>query len=71
MREVEHRIYTNALEDVKKIFKSNADITISYFDSYCYLDKIIEMVAYKASDWLLKELCIQRDYYQEGYLINK
>lgn len=70
-REVEHRIYTNALEDTKRILKRNNNIAIGYYDCWCYLNKLIEMVAYKASDWLLKELCMQRDYYQDKYLINR
>ena len=67
----EEKILLMILADTRKIFKDGNSITENYYDCWCYLNQIIDIVADNASDWLLTELYNQRDYYQNRYLVNK
>ena len=67
----EEKILLMILADTRKIFKDENSITENYYDCWCYLNQIIDIVADNASDWLLTELYNQRDYYQNRYLVNK
>ena len=59
------------LTDTRKIFNNESSITKNYYNCYIYLNEIIDNVSGIASDWLLTELCIQKQFYQYRYLINK
>ena len=67
----EEKILLMILADTRKIFKDENFITENYYDCWCYLNQIIDIVADNASEWLLTELYTQRDYYQNRYLKNK
>ena len=67
----EEKILLMILADTRKIFKDENSITENYYDCWCYLNQIIDIIADNASEWLLTELYTQRDYYQNKYLINK
>ena len=67
----EEKILLMILADTRKIFKDENSITENYYDCWCYLNQIIDIVADNANDWLLTELYTQRDYYQNRYLVNK
>ena len=67
----EEKILLMILADTRKIFKDENSITENYYDCWCYLNQIIDIVADNANDWLLTELYNQRDYYQNRYLVNK
>ena len=67
----EEKILLMILADTRKIFKDENSITENYYDCWCYLNQIIDIVADNASEWLLTELYTQRDYYQNRYLKNK
>ena len=67
----EQKLLINILADTRKIFKDENSVTENYYDSWTYLNEIIYTVSDSASEWLLNELYIQRDYYQNKYLINK
>ena len=67
----EQKLLINILADTRKIFKDENTVTVNYFDCWTYLNEIIDTVSDSASEWLLNELYIQRDYYQNKYLINK
>lgn len=70
-KEVEQKIYTEAIEGIKKIFKNNDSIANNYHECWLYLDKLIEMVDHEASECLLRKLSAKRDHYRKLYLINK
>ena len=67
----EQKLLINILADTRKIFKDDNSVTQNYYDCWCYLNEIIDTISDNASKWLLNELYIQRDYYQNKYLINK
>ena len=67
----EEKILLMILADTRKIFNDENSITENYYDCWCYLNQIIDIVADNANDWLLTELYNQRDYYQNRYLVNK
>lgn len=67
----EQKLLINILADTKKIFQNDESVTMNYYDCWCYLNEIIDTISDSASKWLLDELYIQRDYYQQKYLINK
>ena len=71
MTNKEKKYLDNILDDTRKIFKDENSITENYYDCWCYLNQIIDIVADNASDWLLTELYNQRDYYKNRYLVNK
>ena len=70
-RDFERKLLIMITEDTRKIFKDENSISKNYYDCYNYLNDIINTVGNNASDWLLTELCIQKQYYQYRYLINK
>ena len=67
----EQKLLVNILADTKSIFQNDDNVTKNYYDCWCYLNNIIDNISDNASEWLLKELYNQRDYYQNKYLINK
>ena len=67
----EEKILLMVLADTRKIFKDENSITENYYDCWCYLNQIIDIVADNANDWLLTELYNQRDYYQSMYIALK
>ena len=67
----EQKLLINVLADTRRIFKNDDNVTMNYYDCWCYLNNIIDNVSDNASEWLLNELYSQRDYYQNKYLINK
>lgn len=70
-KEFEQKLLINTFIDTKKIFNNDDTVTNNYYDCWCYYNEIIDTVSDNASKWLLDELYIQRDYYQQKYLINK
>ena len=67
----EEKILLMILADTRKIFKDENSNIENYYDCWCYLNQIIDIVADNASDWLLTELYNQRDYFQNKYLAFK
>ena len=47
------------------------DVSSNYYDCWTYLNEIIDIVSYNASNWLLDKLYEDRDYYQNKYLTIK
>ena len=71
-RQFEESFLDMILFDVREISnKENSTITKNYYDCYNYLRDIIDSLGGIASDWLITELCIQKQFYQYRYLINK
>ena len=70
-KEFEQKLLVNVLADTRRIFKNDDNVTMNYYDCWCYLNNIIDNVSDNASEWLLNELYNQRAYYQNKYLINK
>ena len=70
-RQFEHQLLIMVLADTRKIFKDENSITKNYYDCYNYLCDIINTIGDSASEYLLAELCIQKQYFQYKYLINK
>ena len=57
------------LEEISK--DDNFTITKKYYNCYNYLTDVINAVGNSASECLLTELCIHKQYYKYKYLINK
>ena len=70
-REFEEKLLVNVLADTRRIFKNDDNVTMNYYDCWCYLNEIIDTVSDNASNWLLNKLYEDRDYCQNKYLINK
>ena len=70
-RQFEEKLMVMILRDIKEISNGENSITKNYYDCYNYLCDIIHTIGDNASDWLITELCIQKQYYQYRYLINK
>ena len=70
-REFEKKFYNNILADTKRIFQNDDDVSSNYYDCWIYLNEIIDIVSYKASNWLLDKLYEDREYYQNKYLTIK
>ena len=67
----ERNLLIMILADVRKISKGEYSITKNYYNCYNYLNDIIHTLGDTASEWLITELCIQKQYYQYRYLYNK
>ena len=70
-REFERKLLIMILRDIREISNDKNSISKNYYNCYNYLNDIIHTVVDNASEWLLTELCIQKQYYQYRYLINK
>ena len=71
-RQFEESFLDMILFDVREISnKENSTITKNYYDCYNYLSEIIDALANTASDWLMVELSIQKQYYKYRYLYYK
>ena len=70
-RQFEEKLLVMILFDVRKISNGENSITKNYYNCYNYLCDIINTIGNSASDWLLTELCIQKQFYQYKYLVNK
>ena len=70
-RQFEEKLLVMILFDVRKISNGENSITKNYYNCYNYLCDIINTIGNSASDWLLTELCIQKQFYQYRYLVNK
>ena len=67
----EEKFLIMILADVRKISNGEKSITKNYYNCYNYLNDIIHTLGDSASEWLLTELCIQKQFYQYRYLFNK
>ena len=68
----EEKFLIMILADVRKISNCEENsITKNYRNCYNYLNDIINTLGNTASEWLIIELCIQKQYYQYRYLYNK
>ena len=68
----EEKFLTMIEFDIRKISNCEENsITKNYYDCYNYLCDIINTLGDTASDWLITELCIQKQFYQYRYLYNK
>ena len=67
----EEKILLMILADTRKIFNNENSIAENYYDAWCYVNQIIDIIADNASEWLLSELYNLRDEYQYRYLVNK
>ena len=67
----ERNLLLMILRDIREISNAENSITKNYYDCYNYLNDIIHTIGNNASEWLLTELCIQKQCYQYKYLINK
>ena len=70
-REFEKKLLIMISRDIREILKDKNSITKNYYICYNYLNDIINTLADSASECLLTELCIQKQYYKYRYLINK
>ena len=70
-RQFEEKLFIMILRDVKEISNGENSITKNYYNCYNYLCDIIDTIGNNASDWLITELCIQKQFYQYRYLFNK
>ena len=70
-RQFEEKLLVMILFDVRKISNGENSITKNYYNCYNYLCDIINTIRNSASDWLLTELCFQKQFYQYRYLVNK
>ena len=70
-RQYEEKLLATISRDIKEISNSEISITEKYYNTWVYLNEIINTVSGNASDWLLTELYIQKQYYHLNYLINK
>ena len=70
-REFEEKLLVLISRDIKEISNNENSISKNYYDCYNYLNDIINTIVNSASDWLLTELCIQKQFYQYKYLIAK
>ena len=71
-RSFEEKFLSMVLFDVRKISNCEENsITKNYYDCYNYLRDIIDSLSDIASEWLITELCIQKQFYQYRYLYNK
>lgn len=64
----EEKILLMILADTRIIFKDENTVAEKYYDAWCYVNELIDIVADNASEWLLTELYTQREYYQDKYL---
>ena len=71
-RQFEEKFLIMILADVRKISNCEENsITKNYRDCYNYLCDIIDSIRDIASESLLIDLCIQKQFYQYRYLYNK
>ena len=70
-RQFEEKFLIMVSADIRKISNSENSVTKNYYDCYNYLSEMIDVLANTASDWLITELCIQKQFYQYRYLYNK
>ena len=70
-REFEEKLLVLISRDIKEITNGENSITKNYYDCYNYLNDIIHTIGDSVSEWLLTELCIQKQCYQYKYLIAK
>ena len=70
-REFEKKLLLMISADIRKIFSGENSVTEDYYDAWVYLNEVINTVADNASGYLLNELNILRDYYQNRYLVYK
>ena len=70
-RQFEEKFLIMVSADTQKIFKDENTVTKNYYDCYNYLNDIINTIGDIASDWLIIELCIQKQLYQFRYLYYK
>ena len=71
-RQFEEKFLSMILFDIRKISNCEENsITKNYYNCYNYLSDIINTLGDTASQWLITELCIQKQFYQYRYLYHK
>ena len=50
-REFEKKLYINIVADTIRIFENEDDVTSNYYDCWCYLNEILDIVPDNARNW--------------------